>query len=89
MVILHPPSSVHNFAQFHAVGTSIAAIIVLLVCSGSGRVSAKDAFTLYENNTGWADGEPFLLARLLYLTMRRWLGIPLSLYVYHVDANGV
>jgi len=45
------------------VGTSIAAIIVLLVCSGSGRVSAKDAFTLYENNTGWADdGWAFLLA---------------------------
>jgi len=89
MVIRHLPSSEHIFTQFYAVGTSIAAIIVLLVCTGSERVSTKDAFTLYENNTGWADGELFLLARFLYLTMKRWLGIPLSLYVYNVDANRV
>jgi len=45
------------------VGTSIAAIIVLFVCSRSKRASAKDAFTLYENNTGWADnGWAFLLS---------------------------
>lgn len=45
------------------VGTTIAAIIVLYVCSGSQRVSAKDAFTLFENNTGWADDSwAFLLA---------------------------
>jgi hypothetical protein len=45
----------------HPVGTTIAAIIVLIVCSGNKgqRVSAKDAFTLYENNTGWADSELF------------------------------
>jgi amino acid permease (GABA permease) len=45
------------------VGTTVAAIIALLVCSGDKRVSTKDAFTLFENNTGWADnGWAFLLA---------------------------
>ncbi|KAI0068603.1 amino acid transporter [Artomyces pyxidatus] len=45
------------------VGTSVAAIIVLLVCSGDKKVSTKDAFTLFENNTGWANnGWAFLLA---------------------------
>ncbi|CCL99550.1 uncharacterized protein FIBRA_01568 [Fibroporia radiculosa] len=44
-------------------GTSIAAIIALLVCSGDNRVSTKDAFTMFENNTGWSDsGWAFLLA---------------------------
>ncbi|ETW84091.1 amino acid transporter [Heterobasidion irregulare TC 32-1] len=45
------------------VGTSIAAIIALLVGAGDDRVSTRDAFTLFENNTGWAnDGWAFLLA---------------------------
>jgi amino acid permease (GABA permease) len=45
------------------VGTTVAAIIALLVCSGEKRVSTKDAFTLFENNTGWANnGWAFLLA---------------------------
>ncbi|THH18199.1 hypothetical protein EW146_g2734 [Bondarzewia mesenterica] len=47
------------------VGTTIAAIICLLVGSGDKgiRVSTKDAFTLFENNTGWANnGWAFLLA---------------------------
>ncbi|TDL19592.1 amino acid transporter [Rickenella mellea] len=47
------------------VGTTIAAIIALLVCSGNKgeRVSTKDAFTLFENNTGWDNGGwAFLLA---------------------------
>jgi len=45
------------------VGTTIAAIVTLLVCSGDQRVSTKDAFTLFENNTGWLnDGWAFLLA---------------------------
>ncbi|EGN97033.1 hypothetical protein SERLA73DRAFT_185320 [Serpula lacrymans var. lacrymans S7.3] len=45
------------------VGTSISAIIALLVCSGDNKVSTKDAFTLYENNTGWMNsGWAFLLA---------------------------
>jgi len=35
----------------------------LLVCSGDHKVSTKDAFTLFENNTGWANnGWAFLLA---------------------------
>ncbi|KDQ51768.1 hypothetical protein JAAARDRAFT_62297 [Jaapia argillacea MUCL 33604] len=45
------------------VGTTIAAIIALLVCSGGNKVSTHDAFTLFENNTGWANnGWAFLLA---------------------------
>jgi len=45
------------------VGTTVAAIIALLVCSGEQKVSTKDAFTLFENNTGWANGGwAFLLA---------------------------
>ncbi|KAF8920180.1 amino acid/polyamine transporter I [Mucidula mucida] len=45
------------------VGTTIAAIIALLVVAGDNKVSTKDAFTLFENNTGWANnGWAFLLA---------------------------
>ncbi|KAN0088292.1 Amino acid/polyamine transporter I [Tylopilus felleus] len=44
-------------------GTTVAAIVALLVCSGNNKVSTKDAFTLFENNTGWVnDGWAFLLA---------------------------
>jgi hypothetical protein len=52
--------------QFHPVGTTIAAIILLFVCSEhrGQTVSAKDAFTLYENNTGWANSELFRLVML-------------------------
>ncbi|KAJ7027901.1 APC amino acid permease [Mycena alexandri] len=39
------------------VGTTIAAIIALLVVSGDNKVSTKDAFTLFENNTGWMNSE--------------------------------
>ncbi|TFK82105.1 amino acid transporter [Polyporus arcularius HHB13444] len=45
------------------VGTTIAAIIALLVCSGERRVSTSTAFTMYENNTGWANNAwAFMLA---------------------------
>jgi len=47
------------------VGTSLAAIIALLVGSGNGhgRVSTHDAFLMFENNTGWTNsGWAFLLA---------------------------
>ncbi|KAI0268159.1 amino acid transporter [Gloeopeniophorella convolvens] len=46
------------------VGTSIAAIILLFVRSGDQRVSAKVAFTQFENNTGWSNSEltsPYLV----------------------------
>ncbi|KAG9313229.1 amino acid transporter [Chiua virens] len=44
-------------------GTTVAAIVAFLVCSGDNKVSTKDAFTLFENNTGWANnGWAFLLA---------------------------
>ncbi|KAJ7600377.1 APC amino acid permease [Mycena floridula] len=45
------------------VGTTIGAIIALLVVSGDNKVSTKDAFTLFENNTGWNNnGWAFMLA---------------------------
>ncbi|KAI0307071.1 amino acid permease-domain-containing protein [Multifurca ochricompacta] len=45
------------------VGTTVAAIITLFVCSKGQRVSARDAFTMFENNTGWSNnGWAFLLA---------------------------
>jgi len=45
------------------VGTTLAAIIALLVVSGDNKVSTKDAFTLFENNTGWMNnGWAFMLA---------------------------
>ncbi|KAG2144321.1 amino acid transporter [Suillus clintonianus] len=48
---------------FTRFGTTIAAIIALLVCSGDNKVSTTDAFTMFENNTGWSNnGWAFLLA---------------------------
>lgn len=45
------------------IGTTIAAIISLLVASGDQRVSTKTAFTDFENNSGWSNnGWAFLLA---------------------------
>ncbi|KAJ7173578.1 APC amino acid permease [Mycena filopes] len=45
------------------VGTTLAAIIALLVVSGDNKVSTKDAFTLFENNSGWMNnGWAFMLA---------------------------
>ncbi|KAI0737826.1 amino acid transporter [Daedaleopsis nitida] len=45
------------------VGTTIAAIVLLLTRSGDRRVSTSTAFTMYENNTGWSNNAwAFLLA---------------------------
>ncbi|KAJ7623574.1 amino acid transporter [Roridomyces roridus] len=45
------------------VGTTMAAIISLLVVSGDNKVSTKDAFTLFENNGGWENnGWAFMLS---------------------------
>ncbi|KAJ6469717.1 APC amino acid permease [Mycena vitilis] len=45
------------------VGTTLAAIISLLVMSGENKVSTKDAFTLFENNSGWTNnGWAFMLS---------------------------
>jgi len=44
-------------------GTSIAAIVALLVVSGGNKVSTKDAWTLFENNSGWTNnGWAFFLS---------------------------
>jgi hypothetical protein len=70
------------------VGTTVAAIIALLVCSGDKKVSTKDAFTLFENNTGWANSE-FVCIRLctIVLIARRRLGVPIILYRTYVDPD--
>jgi len=51
------------FYVFLNLGTTIAAIISLLVLSDGNRASTVDAFTLFENNSGWSnDGWAFMLA---------------------------
>lgn len=44
------------------VGATIAAIISLYVCSGDQKVSTQDAFTLFENNTGWSNSKSLTIA---------------------------
>ncbi|KAI9513298.1 amino acid/polyamine transporter I [Russula earlei] len=45
------------------IGTTIATAVILFVSPSGQTVSAKDAFTLFENNTGWTNnGWAFLLA---------------------------
>ena len=89
MVRHHFASEKCCIAHCDSVGTTIAAIIALLVCSKGQRVSAKDAFTLFENNTGWSNSEPSLLVFSLHLTMRRRLGFSPGIYFANVDANRV
>jgi len=51
------------FYVFLNLGTTIAAIISLLVLSDGKRASTVDAFTLFENNSGWSNnGWAFMLA---------------------------
>ncbi|KAG9224254.1 hypothetical protein CCMSSC00406_0004753 [Pleurotus cornucopiae] len=59
----HILARLNLFYVLITVGTTIAAIISLLVVSGDDKVSTKDAFTLFENNTGWtSNGWAFILA---------------------------
>ncbi|TFK69095.1 amino acid transporter [Pluteus cervinus] len=45
------------------VGTTVAAIIALLVVSGDHKVSTAEAFTSFENSSGWTNGGwAFMLA---------------------------
>ena len=55
-MFLYQLAKIHNFTII-LVGTTIAAIVALLVCSGDKKVSTKDAFTLFENNTGWMNSK--------------------------------
>lgn len=54
---LYPTSLLVTDECKFAVGTSVAAIIALLVGAGDNKVSTEDAFTLFENNTGWANSQ--------------------------------
>lgn len=47
--------SMESIANITVVGTTVGAIIALLVCSGGNKVSTRDAFTMFENNTGWSN----------------------------------
>lgn len=47
-----------------SVGATIAAIIALYVCSGGNKVSTSDAFTLFENNTGWSNSACYISSEL-------------------------
>lgn len=76
--------------SFHAVGTTIAAIIALLVVSGDNKVSTKVAFTLYENNSGWSNS--VLISHSIcnsHMIQLRWLGFPFCLYGTNVDPHWV
>ncbi|TFK73727.1 amino acid transporter [Pluteus cervinus] len=57
--------------SYPSFGTTIAATITLLVVSGEKgtRVSAKDAFTLFENHTGWRNN---VWAFFLTFTSHAW-----------------
>jgi len=68
------------------VGTTVAAIIALLVCSGDNKVSTKDAFTLFENNSGWMNSKHLTCCTIVVtLMLFRWLGIFVGIYGPHVD----
>jgi amino acid permease (GABA permease) len=49
--------------------TSIGAIVSLLACAGDQRVSSKDAWTKFENNTGWSNN---VWAFILAFTSPMW-----------------
>ncbi|KAG0703807.1 amino acid transporter [Suillus ampliporus] len=49
--------------------TTFGAIISLLVCAGDQRVSSKDAWTKFENNTGWSNN---VWAFILAFTSPMW-----------------
>ncbi|KAG6839690.1 hypothetical protein C0991_012555, partial [Blastosporella zonata] len=60
-------------------GTTVAAIIALLVMS-EDKVSTKDAFTLFENNSGWTNnGWAFMLA----FTAPMWTLTGCRRYIYN------
>ncbi|KAG2151409.1 amino acid transporter [Suillus clintonianus] len=51
--------------------TTIGAIVSLLVCAGDQRVSSKDAWTKFENNTGWSNSK-YVWAFILAFTSPMW-----------------
>lgn len=72
------------------VGTTIAAITSLLVCSGDNKVSTKDAFTLFENNSGWTNSKPYLFLVFIHtfdLIYNRWVVIFSGVYRADVDPH--
>ena len=73
------------------VATSVAAIIALLVGAGSAKVSTQDAFTLFENNTGWTNSTyaGFVESVLSLIDTPRWLGLSSSIYSADVDSHRV
>jgi hypothetical protein len=69
------------------VGTTIAVIVSLLVCSGNNKVSTKDAFTLFENYSGWTNSKLFIIiCHYSVYDFPRWLGIFVGIHITYVDA---
>jgi len=62
----------------YTVTTTIAAIVSLLVCAGDQRVSSKDAWTKFENNTGWSNGECIAFDASQILTYTQMSGLSFS-----------
>lgn len=56
-------TSEHLITNLIVVGTTVGVIIALYVCSGDNKVSTRDAFTKFENNTGWANSMSILTLR--------------------------
>jgi hypothetical protein len=70
--------------MYYAVTTSIGAIVSLLVCAGDQRASSADAWTKFENNTGWSNSRWVNFNAFWCLTMFRCLGFYSRLYITNV-----
>ena len=76
--------------NFLPVGTTIAAIISLLVLSDGNRASTADAFTLFENNSGWSDGmfQSYAISSLLLaIYSHRRMGVYAGFHIANVDPD--
>jgi predicted acylesterase/phospholipase RssA len=69
------------------VGTTIGAIVSLIVCAGDQRASSKDAWTKFENNTGWSSSKCVMSDASQILTMLRCLGFYPLLYIADVGID--
>lgn len=80
-----------SIANITVVGTTVGAIIALLVCSGGNKVPTRDAFTMFENNTGWSNSTHTNISNACepnpLIAIQRWLGFPLGIHCTHVDAH--
>ncbi|KAG2039575.1 amino acid/polyamine transporter I [Suillus americanus] len=69
MVLIRESQHWFGLTAYYAVSTSIGAIVSLLACAGNQRVSSMDAWTKFENNTGWSSN---VWAFILAFTSPMW-----------------